>query len=293
MKMFKKGTTIFFEKINDIRKKEGKPELTFELLDVPHYDLGDWSVVDFRIKECQGWLFGIWWNEIKDDDEHHYILINWPKAIQGRFFAQYESAIDKFKPSTSEIKSDFYISTQKKNDLDDYHMIQVCRMINFIIEEPALAFCRDYNGWDYNLQFHTREEAQEKFDRYQAWYKNKTKKIEEINEKFIRFAKEKFCPMFNEATVIDYGEDCSPRFQLIAPYSQNKKLVPKAGLYSCFSEEPTEEEKQIELEYDALMKESERISDEFEFVWFPPLDDTVKIVSQASFKTLLQICEEV
>ena len=32
-------------------------------------------------------------------------------------------------------------------------------MLEFIHNEPDLAFCRAYCGWDYNREYHTREEA--------------------------------------------------------------------------------------------------------------------------------------
>ena len=51
------------------------------------FDHGKDMVVHFHIKECKGWLFGIWWDL---EDKNRFT-----------FFTQFEKTIDKFKPSAS------------------------------------------------------------------------------------------------------------------------------------------------------------------------------------------------
>lgn len=112
------------------------------------------SIVHFHIKECPGWLFGIWWTvpTEKDDAETEF---------DGEFFTQYEESIDKFKPYASIYSAELFINLKDKNG----YLFNVKRIMDFIHKEPALAFCRDRYALDYNYEYYTREKAQEIFDK--------------------------------------------------------------------------------------------------------------------------------
>lgn len=78
-------------------------------------DMGEDSVVHFRIKGVKGFLFGIWFNHSEENYDDEYF-----KKNTDTLFYQEEIYLDKFKPSRStcyelRIKDeDFYISEMKK-----------------------------------------------------------------------------------------------------------------------------------------------------------------------------------
>ena len=135
-------------------------EGTFTVTDLEYLDgyflfgKGTNSVVEFKIKENPEWLFGIWYS-IKEDELYQGLPL-----IKVQMFAQYEEEIDKFKPSAS-VFCDSFCTNGKLEDLDAGICWDFARQIIFIIKEPALAYCRDVFYWDYNLEYHTREEAEE------------------------------------------------------------------------------------------------------------------------------------
>lgn len=154
---FKRCFKLFVENVN--RELD---ERTLHFEDVEYLDgyfffaFGTNSVVRFHIKECPGWLFGIWWN-MPDKSKEEVI-----SSISGDFFAQFEETIDKFKPSRSPLCETVTAHLEEK-DQPYCTCWKAAAMIKFIMTEPNLAFCRDYLGWDYNREFHSREEAEKEY----------------------------------------------------------------------------------------------------------------------------------
>lgn len=109
------------------------------------------SVVQFHIKECPGWLFGIWWDLPKDQN-----VFEEKTNLGGTLFTQYEKNVDKFKPSRSEISCDFRISL---NEEPYENLSIVADTIGFIHREPYLSFYRDWMGCDFDYFYHSRFEA--------------------------------------------------------------------------------------------------------------------------------------
>lgn len=166
------------------------------------FGFGTNSVVHYSLEECPGWRFGLWFGE--PDLEHNIISARW--------FAQYEDTIDKFKPSASTFCESIclYGDEERERNLD----WRVDAQINFIRNEPDLAFCRDYCGWDYNTEYHTREEAH---DRFLEWQKREIMEergtqecVRKIVEVFAKYIPEKF---MDACAVIDRGECISPRYK--------------------------------------------------------------------------------
>lgn len=166
------------------------------------FGFGTNSVVHYSLKECPGWRFGFWFGE--PDLEHNYIPAEW--------FVQYKDTIDKFKPSAST----FYESIRLYGDEGHEHDLdwRVAAQINFIHNEPDLAFCRDYCDWDYNTEYHTREEAH---SRFLKWQNSETMKeqgekeyLRKIIEVFVKYIPEKF---MDACAVMDRGECISPRYE--------------------------------------------------------------------------------
>lgn len=148
----KRSAETFFRRISD--------EYGYHFEDIEYLSeyfmvgTGTNSIVHFHIKECPGWLFGIWWTVPveKDDAEVEFF---------GEFFTQYEESIDKFKPYASIYCAELFINLEDENG----YLFNAKRIIDFIHKEPALAFCRDRYALDYNYEYYTREQAQEILDK--------------------------------------------------------------------------------------------------------------------------------
>lgn len=247
------------------------------------FPMGTNAVVHFKIKECPGWLFGIWWNqpELINKKSKSYKLV-------GNFFAQYEDLIDKFKPTASIIKADLTASIYKKSrepefnqwyisDLDD-----VSDQIRFIMREPALAFCRDCWCWDYNKHYHDRRTAKKKFENWKAWFADKKKYTQICDEKILSFVKDNLLSHYGNAEILDQGENVSPRYQIICKKSEFMETVDAPGCYGiCWEEEyPDLYEKWMAIE-----RECKDISDQYAFVWRSPIEGDCIVIDDADYES--------
>lgn len=222
------------------------------------FSFGTNSVVHFRIEECPGWLFGVWWGEPDKDGN-----------VPGEFFAQYEETIDKFKPSASEIYEDFCVLFDLGNPhCDMYH---IALQIRFIRDEPYLAFCRDYLMWDYNTEYHTREEAKEEFYKFRH-ERDRHYKYQEICEKrILDYFRNEVVPNLEDG-VLYYDADICPAYEVRAPFSKNKQnaayedVFDEPGLYT-FEDDG----------YDALVSECDRLCEQNNTWWNCPIEPRIYI----------------
>lgn len=229
------------------------------------FGTGTNSVVNFKIKECPGWLFGIWW-DVPSESKSNYAFID------GELFAQYEETIDKFKPSASHFCENI---SAPKDDERECLCFHAANMIAFIRDEPCLAFCRDYNGWDYNEEYHTREEAENAYKEYIAWRENEAKYTEECDNRVLSFVKEKIIPLFADAEIYDCGDGWSPRYDVIAPLNKNKDIVHIEGCYSWFDDDD-DIGAGIMSEYNAILEKCDEIADKYKFCWYSPVDPVIE-----------------
>ena len=264
--VLKKSTELFFRDVNSYVDTPVHFE-NIEYLDGYFiFGHGSNSIIQFHIKECPEWLFGIWWM-IPDGSNPDQ------KYINGDFFAQHEETIDKFKPSASEISC--CITARPYNDDEsDCTCWKAAKYINFIRNEPYLAFCRHYHGWDYNEEYHTREEAETEYKEWRNERDNETKYTSFLNEKFLSFVRENVLPLFTNSEIEDRGENWSPRYQVVAPLRDNKSIVKKSGTYGWFADDD-ERGKKIMEEYYSLREECKKIGEEHEVLWFTPINESI------------------
>lgn len=223
------------------------------------FGYGTNSVVHFHIDECPGWKFGIWWTLPKNEE----------RFFDGTFFAQYESNIDKFKPSASVIKCD--ITAVPDDYCSCYHASEI---ISFIKNEPYLAFCREYLYWDYNTEYHTREEAKQKYDKYIDSMNNKIKYTEQFDEEILSFVKQNVIPRIKCAEIYDLGDGWSPRYEIKAPYEKRERKINCPGWHDWFDSND-ESGKEIVRQFDLLVDKCSEVASEFDFCWFSPIGRTV------------------
>ena len=221
---------------NNPRNKKKKIKLTPQ--DIEYGDgyfifaTGDNTNISFRIKEIPGWLFGIWLQvPDPDDEESKKQRQSWIKVS---FFSQWEDAIDKFKPSRSnllvtenfdlkvELDEEGYPTGKVAQELDyacyEWDMYDINRLVYFMYKYPELAFVRDYEGVDFNIEYMDRDTAKKKFEDYKAKAKLFYEIEEEYTQKILSFVKERALKWYNiEPYIDDRGEGWSPRYELVFP----------------------------------------------------------------------------
>ena len=258
---FKQATEIFINNINGDEWYSEKEHFTFENVEyLDGYFIfahGTNAVVHFRINECPGWLFGIWWKEPSEEKPNH---------LQGDFFAQYEETIDKFKPSRSNFCEEICYNLNNDGDNWDFPAYEI---INFIHKEPYLAFCRDYHGWNYNTQFHSREEAEESYNKWREWHDNELKYTKIHDDLLEEFVKTRILPLFSGSELQDGLGDYR---DVVAPFSRNKHRVEKPGNYWWFADEE-DEPKWIAAkeDYETLIEKCKRTAEKYNHTWYPKI----------------------
>lgn len=197
------------------------------------FGFGTNSVLHFRIKECPGWLFGVFW-EFSNDN------------VRGEFFAQFEKDIDKFKPSASAIVENIYLSECNvcegnkltgNQELCMTGMFDVFSDIKFIETEPYLAFCRHHQLLDYNHVYMSRNKAKRKYFKWVKHEDKEAKYTKIFNAKTVKWVEKNIIPNYKGARIRDCGDHCTPRYDIIAPLSLNSDLVSTVGCYSLDEEE--------------------------------------------------------
>lgn len=268
----KEATEVFFKDVNDMFSFFDENPVHFT--DVEYLDgyfvfgFGTNTVIHFHIEECPGWKFAIWW-DIPDSGE------KLADNILGHFFTQYEETVDKFKPSRSEICCDISVKFSGVHKSCDCY--EARKAIKFIQTEPALAFCRDYCGWDYNAEYHTREEAEQELSKYKVFAKNKSKYTAICNDKVLTFVREKVLPQFNDAEMCR-DEGWSPEYHIVAPYESNKDIVEEPGMYGFFDDD--DDGKALAAEFASIKKECDAIADKYGFMWSSPIGNSVLIYNE-------------
>jgi len=261
---FKKCAELFFKAVNEESALRDNP---VHFSDVEYLDgyfifgSGTNSVVHFHIDECPGWKFGIWWNVPEEGKS----------SVSGDFFAQFEEAIDKFKPSASEINGKINIDPDGNFSASVWG---VSREIRFIRDEPYLSFCRSYCFWDYNTEHHTREEAEQEYREYRERKDNEYNYTALVDGKILMFVREKVLPIFKNARIVDRGDGWSPRYDVVAPLKDNTDIVNKRGCYNWFAEDDEEGQKIMD-EFNVLIKEGEDYGDKYGFYYSAPIHSNI------------------
>lgn len=159
------------------------------------------STIEFEIKELPNWLFGLWFVDV--DDNH----------ITADLFWQYKDLIDKFKPSASAYC--FRISFNRK-DNQVYHQYDLENTLIFTLNEPALAFCREFKYWDYNHEYHSRLSAKWEFFKYNIREAIKQKRKKKYEEKMLKWVNIKLSKLLGfKVHTVNKGEGWYPQYELI------------------------------------------------------------------------------
>lgn len=125
-------------------------------------DHGENSVIDFKIKGLDAWIFGAW------------ILENEQKEKYLQVFCQYEMFIDKFKPS----RGDFNIKVTYRDR--EFDIFELSEALEFMQNHEAIFFCRQNNPYYYISEWKAKIKMVKCVSREKRYQRNKVKTYELI-----------------------------------------------------------------------------------------------------------------
>lgn len=213
----------------------------------------DYFYLKFRIEQRPEWMFCI--EGLKKSVEKTYIDFNF------RFWGQYWDVVDKFKYSWAKYRDEsiLRIFTEENTEFNCEEIISIggiydiCKIIDFIIKEPEMAFCRDYYGWDYNLELHTKRSAINQYNKWRKEFMAKNSAKEICRVKLLHFIKNDVMPFYPEdAYIVDKGDNVRPRYE-ICVYDE-KCLGLNWGIDLL-----KKEEKEIRRKYIVFLKECRQV----------------------------------
>ena len=213
----------------------------------------DYFYIRFRIEQNPEWMFGV--ECMKKSVEKTYIDFNF------RFWGQYWDVVDKFKYSWAKYRDEsiLRIFTEENTEFNCEEIISIggiydiCKIIDFIIKEPEMAFCRDYYGWDYNLELHTKRSAINQYNKWRKEFIAKNSAKEICRVKLLHFMKDEVMPFYPEdAYIVDKGDNVRPRYD-ICVYDE-KCLGLNWGIDLL-----KKEEKEIHRKYRVFLKECRQV----------------------------------
>lgn len=276
-------------------KELADDNITFTATDVEYDDVCD--TVTFKVAEAPGWLFGIWYT-LKDEpdymDENKMV-----KTLKYQVFGQYELFIDKFKPSRSMFcENDWIYDITPDTDFKNIRLAWgLGSMFLYIINEPALAFCRDVHCWDYNYAYHTREEAEEKMAESIAHEaKRETFEIY-ATETLLNYIKEFW--KGEKVFIQDFGTGVSPRYEVTFLYEDEEDDdrpihdrihgMHYLSYLESAEDDPSDHPDDIKMYeffcgYHELKTRLAHESDEYDFCWWPDVSTWFYFQSIASFE---------
>lgn len=226
----------------------------------------DYFYIRFRIEQNPEWMFGV--ECVKKSVEKTYIDFNF------RFWGQYWDVVDKFRYSRAKYRdeSTLRIFTEEDTEfsyeetIDIGGVYTICRIIDFIIKEPEMAFCRDYYGWDYNLELHTKRSAINQYNKWRKEFMAENSAKEICRVKLLHFMKDEVMPFYPEdAYIVDKGDNVRPRYD-ICVYDE-KCLGLNWGIDLL-----KKEEKEIRRKYRVFLKECRQVFKEHKVIFVDYVD---------------------
>ena len=290
--VYKQATELLFKRI----KAETDLDLHFE--DITYLDgyfifgHGTNSVVHFHVKEAPGWLFGIWWSPIPTEEtKNKKKPIYKTGQLFCELFFQFEEEIDKFKPAASIFGGNFEFEFEAGHEHGDFW--KACKDLEFVINEPYLAFYKDMHYTNFNHEYVSREKAKSYWNKH--WKeKAKRKEIAKINaEAMYETVKYIIKPMVKtgNAFIYDRGNGWNPRYQIFfrnVKCSDGNLWVDQEGCYTLC--EGYEDAKTDEKLWKKTEKECAK-RDGYKYYYDNPFSNSCEIRNSKNFNRILKDCE--
>jgi len=210
------------------------------------FDFGKDMVVHFRLKECKGWLFAIWWNV---DDKNQF-----------DFFTQFEKNIDKFKPTASNfVQTDISYAKKDARSIVDFYLLPI---IKFIRNHKYVAWCYDNYYYLKSWQYMTGFEAWREYTKYSLKYYRLKPLVEKRMVKRWKKIMRGICDqeLENYAIVDDNvgGVICYPRFHIVCENFKEEKV--EKGYWTL---EIDEQDVKLKKKIDRFNKKLKRMQKRF------------------------------
>lgn len=155
----KKLATAFFGSLEEMLGKYNEKLVVYnktsydELPDI--YIKGNY--ISFEIKGIKDWIFYVFWEGIDYQGDFNF-------SESWRFCAYFKD--NEKKPHNKIVEERVCQNPKLESRQAVGFGYKVFDIIKFIYEEPELAFCRAYYGWDYNLEYHSKRTARKKYKAY-------------------------------------------------------------------------------------------------------------------------------
>lgn len=160
---------FFYEFASQVQKELNLEFYNINFADGYIVDHGKNSVVDFKIKGLDGWIFGAW------------ILENEQKEKYLQVFCQYEMFVDKFKPS----RGDFNIKVTYRDR--EFDIVELSEALEFMQNHEAVFFCRQNNPYYYISEWRAKLRMRKRIlDKNK--YLKKQKRIYKLIQNTIKWA---------------------------------------------------------------------------------------------------------
>lgn len=185
------------------------------------FEHGEDMVVHFKVKECKGWLFAIWW-DLEDNTEYS-------------FFGQFEKEINKFKPTASTFVEE-ELCADKENIERDVKFY-VCPIIKFIAKNPYLAWHYDC-GYKKDIweDYLTPFQARLKYIKYSIKYYHYYPHLEKKRQKKVKALLEKVGEAHLVNHKVIYEKNCTPCFDLVCDNFKESPVTSKGKFYDLVLE---------------------------------------------------------
>lgn len=291
---YKRFTEYFLFKA--VPEEIGKNEdWTFTPYDITYLDgyfvfgTGTNSVVHFKVKEAPGWLFGLWYRVKEETYDKKTRLV-----LHYELFAQYEQFIDKFKPSASTFEVENGVYSYVPGAEFNVSVWDSVRMFKFIITEPALAFCRDIFYWDYNEEYHSREEAEEAMNKELE----EARLQDEFKERATNTVLEYFGKCFkgHDNVFIYYNAGWSPGYELhIVVDVEEGNMYHFKSIIEDYENNPEETDKElydILKGYYELEEQLDQEAKQYNCYYYSEFSDWINVITPEKFKDLQKFLDE-
>ena len=297
--LYKEATKLLMERVS----KEVGIDLHYE--DIEYLDgyfifgHGTNSVVHFHVKEMPGWLCGIWWYPKKAPEYTEENPVYEKDVLSCNLFAQYESEIDKFKPSASTFGGEdrFDVVLAQNEGYLNQGFLSACDDFKFIIKEPELAFYREMTYTDFNHEYVSRQKAK-MFMKRHFELKQKQVEIKEINKKeMLKALAHIVGPMIKDGDMFveDRSEVFTPGYELWLKnvvLDDGKPLVKKEGCYYLMDIGTWPGKKDDEKVWNKAEKECEKRAKKVKDWFSNPCSLFANIRNADEFERVRKFCEK-
>lgn len=227
----------------------------------------------FEVAQAPRWNFVVKWDKVVMSDVQEKCY------AEGTFSAKF-SLLQGFtneKNYQVSIKVYPFVSDPDETEYCSYPALKI---LQFVINEPALAFCHSYYGWDYNTFYHTRNEVQKFYNKFLRDEKKAERVLAKNEAAVYNWVVNNILPFYEDAFVFstDVEDDKS---QIMVPLEKNSDTFNTVGTYSWFVNEDGKKTKE-EKQYDRLVSRCRARAALWDVSWEPSFDKFLYVYSAIS-----------